>query len=68
MKRMMSIAMVALFMAGSTAFAGSCGSCPDKKADKEASCSEKKECSSEKKAACTAEKKECSKAKKSCSK
>jgi hypothetical protein len=51
MKRMMSIAAVALFMAGASAFACDTCGCKDKKADKAACCTAEKKCS-----ACTAEK------------
>ena len=55
MKRMMSIAAIALFMAGSSAFAcGGCG-CSAKKAEaKKPACSQAKSCSGKK--ACTASK------------
>lgn len=46
MKRMMSIAAIALFVAGSTALACDTCGCKDKKAEKKASCSS---CTSEKK-------------------
>ena len=50
MKKMMSIAAVALMMAGSSAFAcGSCG-CADKGEKSKSSCSSSKECSSSKSA------------------
>jgi hypothetical protein len=52
MKKVMSIAIVALMMAGSVAFAcDSCG-CKDKKAEKKAECSAEKKCEK-----CTEEKK-----------
>lgn len=55
MKRMMSIAAIALFVAGSSAFAcGSCG-CSAKKAEaKKPACSQAKSCGEKK--ACTASK------------
>ena len=60
MKKAMSIAIAALMAAGmTTAFAGDCGGCPAKKAEKKAECSaeNKTACSSEKKAECSKEKK-----------
>ncbi len=54
MKKMMSIAAVALMMVSSAAFACDTCGCTAKKADKAAECTA---CSKEKKAECTAEKK-----------
>jgi hypothetical protein len=66
MKRMMSIAAIALFIAGSSAFACDTCGCKEKKADdKKPACSAKKDdksCSAkkaEKKCASKCEKKEC---------
>lgn len=68
----MKYLIIALFAVGmitaTSSFAGS-GCCPAKKtADKEAACTEKKECSVEKKAACAEKKAECSVEKKACDK
>ena len=55
MKKAMSIAIAALMLGGMTAaFAGSCGGCPGKKAEKKAECSAEKQtaCASEKKGEC----------------
>ncbi len=72
MKRMMSIAAIALFMAGSSAFAcGGCG-CSAKKAEpKKACCSVKKEakkCGADCKKACCTTQKEAKKCTSGCKK
>ena len=61
MKKAMSIAIAALMLGGMTAaFAGSCGGCPDKKAEKKAECSAEKQtaCASGKKGECPSKKAE----------
>jgi len=64
MKKMMSIAAVALFVAGSTAFACDTCGCTAKKADKAACCTADKKCdkcSAEKPCAACAKKAEAAK-------
>lgn len=63
MKKVLSVAAIALMVAGSAAFAGEkCSACP---AEKKAECSAKKSdcsaCPAEKKAECAAKKAECAK-------
>lgn len=59
MKKVLTVAAVALMMAGSTAFACSGCGCSAKKADKEKAKTECKKCTTEKKCeACTAKKAE----------
>ncbi len=61
MKKAMSVAIAALMVTGMTAaFAGECGGCPSKKAEKKAECTAEKKtaCSSEKKGECPAKKAE----------
>ena len=63
MKKVLSVAAIALMMVGSMAFAGEkCSACPS---EKKAECSAKKadcaSCPAEKKAECSAKKAECTK-------
>lgn len=60
MKKLMTVAMVALFVAGSTSFACSGCGCSAKKDDAKKECSKEGTCSKDKKS-CSSEKKECSK-------
>lgn len=60
MKRMMSIAAVALFLAGTTALAcDTCGCKAKKGDDKKTECTEKKECSAKKECSSKKEAKKC---------
>lgn len=65
MKRVMSIALVALFAAGTSAFAcESCG-CTAQKEEVKQECAKESSCASKKKA-CASEKKACASEKKAC--